>query len=120
LPADYDGLMRRGEQALVAERSLVAFEAFKKASQLRPGVARPWLKLGWASLDVSRYGEAERSFERALSIDANLAEAQFGLAESLRFAGKKPEALAAYRAYVAMDPNGRDAGIARRVIEQLQ
>jgi predicted Zn finger-like uncharacterized protein len=120
LPADYDALMRRGEQALVAERSQTAFEAFKKASQLRPGVARPWLKLGWASLDVSRYGEAERSFARALSIDATLAEAQFGLAESLRFAGKKPEALAAYRAYVAMDPNGRDAGIARRVIEELQ
>jgi predicted Zn finger-like uncharacterized protein len=120
LPADYDALMRRGEQALVAERSVAAFESFKKASQLRPGVARPWLKLGWASLDVSRYGEAERAFARALAIDATLAEAQFGLAESLRFAGKKTEALAAYRAYVAMDPGGRDAGIARRVIEELQ
>ncbi|MBM4280435.1 MAG: tetratricopeptide repeat protein [Deltaproteobacteria bacterium] len=120
LPADYDGWMRRGEQALVADRSQTAFDSFKRASALRPEVARPWLKLGWSALDTSRVVEAERAFGKALALDPALAEAQFGLAEALRFAGRKTDALDAYRAYVAMDPSGRDAAIARRVIEELQ
>jgi predicted Zn finger-like uncharacterized protein len=120
LPADYDGLMRRGEQAFLADQTQRAFEAFKKASDLRPGVARPWLKLGWASLDLGRTAESEKAFAHALDIDPHLAEAQFGRAEALRFAGRKEEAVEAYRAYIAMDPYGRDAEIARRAVEQLQ
>ena len=112
--------MRRGENALVSDRSIAAWDAFKKASALRPGVARPWLKLGWASVDLGRFGEAQRAFQKALSIDGGLSEAQFGLAEALKFAGRKDEALAAYKAYLVMDPSGRDAAIARNAISQLE
>jgi hypothetical protein len=38
----------------------------------------------------------------------------------LRFAGQKAEALEAYKAYLAMDPSGRDANIARNAIAQLE
>jgi tetratricopeptide (TPR) repeat protein len=120
LPTDYEGLMRRGDQAARADRSQTAFEAFKKAAALRGDIAEPWLKLGWAALDANRHADAERAFRKALAVDASLAEAQFGLGESLRFAGRKDEALEAYRAYVAMDPGGRDAAIAQRAIEELQ
>jgi tetratricopeptide (TPR) repeat protein len=120
LPSSYDELMRRGENALVADRSGLAYEAFKKATTLRGGVARPWLKLGWAAVDLGRFVEAQRAFQTALGIDAALAEAQFGLAEALKFSGRNAEAVEAYKAYLALEPDGRDAAIARNAIAQLQ
>ena len=116
----YEVLMQKAEKALVSERSQAAYDLLKKAVLLRPDVARPWLKLGWAAMDTSRHSEAQRAFKKALDADAGLSEAQFGLAEALRFAGKKPEALAAFKAYLAMDPNGKEAGIARNAIQQLK
>ncbi|MDP2341259.1 MAG: zinc-ribbon domain-containing protein [Deltaproteobacteria bacterium] len=116
----YEVVMQKAEKALVSERSQAAYDLLKKAVTMRPDVARPWLKLGWAAMDTGRHGEAQRAFKRALDVDSSLSEAQFGLAEALSFGGKKPEALAAYKAYLAMDPSGKEANIAKRAIEQLE
>jgi tetratricopeptide (TPR) repeat protein len=116
----FDALMTRGEKALVTERSAVAYEAFKKATQKNPANARAWLKLGWASLDTGKKSEAPRAFERALAASPSLAEARFGLAEALRFAGRTDEAIAAYKAYLAQDPTGKDANIAKNALKQLE
>ncbi len=119
-PETYEVLMQKAEKALVGERSQAAYDLLKKAVALRPEVARPWLKLGWAALDLNRHGEAQRAFKRAIDTDGALSEAQFGLAESLRFGGKKDEALAAYKAYLQLDPSGKEANIARNAIQQLE
>lgn len=116
----FDALMARGEKALVTERSAVAYEAFKKATQKNPASARAWLKLGWASLDSGKKSDAPRAFERALAVSPSLVEARFGLAEALRFAGRTDEAIAAYKAYLAQDPTGKDANIAKNALKQLE
>ena len=116
----YEVLMQKAEKALVSERSKTAYDLLKKAVALRPEVARPWLKLGWAATDTNRHAEAQRAFRKALDVDSSMSEAQFGLAESLRFSGKKDEALAAYKAYLKQDPTGKEASIAKNAIQQLE
>lgn len=120
VPDTYEVLMQKAEKALVSERSQAAYELLKKALVLRPEIARPWLKLGWAAMDTNRNSEAQRAFQKALDIDGSLSEAQFGFAEALRFDGKKADAVLAYKAYLQMDPAGKEAHIAQNAIQQLE
>jgi tetratricopeptide (TPR) repeat protein len=122
IPADepFDALMVRGEKALVAGRGQAAYDAFKRATTKNPASGKAWLKCGWAALDIGRKSEAPRLFQRALAASPSLAEAQFGLAEALRFSGRTTEAVVAYKQYLEMDPTGRDAGIAKKAIKQLE
>ena len=78
------------------------------------------LKQAWAALDASRHSEAIRLFNKALSLSPSLSEAQFGLAEASRFAGKNEQAASAYRRYLEMDPSGKDANIAKNALKQLE
>ena len=53
------------------------------------------------------------------ALDAKLAEAHFGMAEALKFSGRPAEAKAAYGAYLRLEPNGRDAAVAKRALDSL-
>lgn len=117
--ASYEIVMQRAERARLNERSKVAFDLYTRATKLKPGAVRPWLGLGWAALDLGKNAEAIRAFTRALTIDDSLGDAQFGLAEAYNFSGKKELALEAYRTYLKLEPNGRDAAVARRAIDAL-
>ncbi len=75
---------------------------------------------GACYLDLSRYAQAESSFEGALESDPRSAEALFGLAETYRYMGKKADAVAAYERFLAVRPTGDDAAAARRLIIQLK
>lgn len=121
-PADepFDALMGRGEKAVATGRAQAAYDAFKRATAKNPGSAKAWLKFGWAALDLGRKSEAPRYFQRALAASPSLSEAQFGLAEALRFSGRTSEAVVAYKQYLEMDPTGKDAGIAKNAIKQLE
>jgi tetratricopeptide (TPR) repeat protein len=116
----YDMLMQKAERALLADRSKLAYPLLKRAVSKRPDLARPWLKLGWAALDLGKHGESIAAFRRALAVNDGLGEAQFGLAEALRFSGQREAALAAYRTYLQTDPGGKDAAIARAAIAALE
>jgi predicted Zn finger-like uncharacterized protein len=118
--ASYDVIMQKAERALVNDQSRTAFELFTRATKLKPSAPRPWLKLGWAALDLNKHADAIRAFHRALLLDEGLSDAQFGLAEAYNFSGRKAQALEAYRTYLKMDPNGKDAAVARRAIKSLE
>jgi len=75
---------------------------------------------GACYLDLSRYAQAEASFEGALDSDPRNAEALFGLAETYRYMGRKAEAVAGYEKFLAVRPTGDDAAAARRLISQLK
>ena len=117
---NFDVVMHNAEKARVADRSKAAHDLFLKATKLKPSAARAWIGLGWTALDLSKNAEAVKAFRKALDVDGNLADAEFGLAEALRFSGSKSEALDAYKSYLKMDPSGKDAGTAKRAIESLQ
>ena len=75
---------------------------------------------GACYLDLSRYAQAEASFEEALESDPRSAEALFGLAETYRYMGRKADAVAGYERFLSVRPTGDDAAAARRLISQLK
>lgn len=75
---------------------------------------------GACYLELTRYAQAEASFEAALESDPRSAEALFGLAETYRYMGRKAEAVAGYERYLAVRPTGDDAATARRLMSQLK
>jgi predicted Zn finger-like uncharacterized protein len=75
---------------------------------------------GACYLDLSRYAQAEASFEEALESDPRSAESLFGLAETSRYMGRKADAVVWYEKFLAVRPTGDEAAAARRLISQLK
>jgi predicted Zn finger-like uncharacterized protein len=75
---------------------------------------------GACYLDLSRYVQAEASFEAALEADPRNADALYGMAETYRYMGRKPEAVAFYERFLAVRSTGDDAAAARRLVSQLK
>ena len=116
----YEQIMQKAERARVNEKSKLAHDLFTKAAKMKPGNPRPFIGMGWAALDLGRTADAVKDFKKALDLEEGLSDAEFGMAEALRFSGHKEEALEAYRTYLKMDPRGKDASTAKRAIESLQ
>jgi Flp pilus assembly protein TadD len=85
-----------------------AAESFEGASRLDPKDLQSLIHLGEVYLKANRPAEAENRFRAALELDAKSREALQGLALSLD-AEKKPEALNAYREYLAIAPQDQVA-----------
>jgi Tfp pilus assembly protein PilF len=75
---------------------------------------------GLCYLDLTRYARAEASFKDALETDPRHAEALMGLAETYRYEGRREEAVAVYRRYLAAHPGGEEANAARNAIDALK
>lgn len=80
-----------------------AAESFEGASRLNPKDEDALAELGRIYVKTNRAADAETKFRAALAIDPKSAEALQGLALSLD-AQNKPEAVDAYRAYLAEQP----------------
>jgi predicted Zn finger-like uncharacterized protein len=119
-PETYESLMQRAERASVNEKPAAARDFFQRALKQRPGSVRANIGLGWACLDLDKNAEAQKAFRKAVSLDEGNSDAHFGLAEALRFGGNKTAALEEYKAYLRLDPNGKEASVAKRAIEALQ
>jgi tetratricopeptide (TPR) repeat protein len=79
-------------------------QAFEALLDLDPNDIQALEYLGWASLRSGKPAEAEVRFRRALEVQPKGADGLRGLAESLE-AQKKPEAVAAYREYLKINPD---------------
>jgi tetratricopeptide (TPR) repeat protein len=75
---------------------------------------------GACYLELSRYAQAEASFEAALDADPRNSEALFGLGETYRYMGRKAEAVGLYERFLAVRPTGDEAAAARRLVVQLK
>jgi Flp pilus assembly protein TadD len=85
-----------------------AAESFEGAARLDPKDGEALLELGRIYIKDNRAAEAEAKFRAVLSVDAKSPEALQGLALSLD-AQKKPEAVNAYRDYLAVQPQDNAA-----------
>lgn len=65
-------------------------------------------KKGWQTLDKGDNNKAVEIFRKALSMNANHADAHLGLGEALNAAGKKGEAKKHYQKYLELKPDAED------------
>jgi Flp pilus assembly protein TadD len=93
-----------------------AAESFEGAVRLDPKDTDSLTQLGRVYLQLNRPADAEGKFRAALALDAKSAEALHGLALSLDIE-KKPEAVQAFREYLAVQP--QDAGARSRFVHLL-
>jgi Flp pilus assembly protein TadD len=93
-----------------------AAAAFAAASTLDPGDSETALHLANADLQLKKPAEAEGKFRDVLASEPKSPQALRGLALSLD-AQSKPEALDAYRNYLAVQPN--DASAKKRFVQLL-
>jgi cytochrome c-type biogenesis protein CcmH/NrfG len=71
-------------------------------------------------LDLESWAPAEASFQAALRLEPDHADALLGLAETYRFQGKKAEAIPAYERYLARYPDGEEAQVAKNALAELR
>jgi Flp pilus assembly protein TadD len=93
-----------------------AAASFEGAVRLDPGDAETSLHLANLYLQLKRPAEAETKFRRVLEIQSNEPHGLLGLARSLD-EQKKPEAVDAYRNYVAVQP--ADSAARSRLVHLL-
>ena len=93
-----------------------AAQSFEAASHLDPKDADSLTELGRVYLKLNRASDAESKFRAALGMEPKSPEALQGLALSLD-QQKKPEAVSAYRDYLAVHP--QDAAAHARMVHLL-
>jgi tetratricopeptide (TPR) repeat protein len=98
-----------------------AVESYEAALRLDPRDAETIIHLGNLYIGLKRYSDAETKFRAALELEPKSPQALLGLAQSLD-AQKKTEAAAAYRDYLAVQPNtpGAESRAIHLLIEQKQ
>jgi len=98
-----------------------AVESYEGALRLDPRDVETVIYLGNLYVGLKRYSDAETRFRAALEMEPKSPQALLGLAQALD-AEKKPEAAAAYRDYLAVQPNtpGAESRTVHLLIEQKQ
>jgi tetratricopeptide (TPR) repeat protein len=66
------------------------------------------------------FSNAVASYKRVVAVDPTNANAQFQLAQAAQTAGDRTTAIAAYKAYVKLNPDSSTAAQVRQLIKQLQ
>jgi predicted Zn finger-like uncharacterized protein len=114
------GLLTQARAQRDRGRCEAALDLYGKALSIDGRNATALAGRGACYLDLSRYVQAEASFEAALDADPRNSEALHGMAETYRYMGRKGDAVTYYEKFLAVRPTGDDAAAARRLISQLK
>lgn len=107
-PQDYDQLLAKANA--VADTSCADAEAwYARAIAARPGGLEALVGSGMCLVERKKFASAHSRFRSALAVDARYEGALWGVAEALRLQGKRDEAVAAYRDYLAVYPSSYKA-----------
>jgi Flp pilus assembly protein TadD/O-antigen ligase len=97
-----------------------ALESFRLAARHRPDAASFQLQLGLAAMQRRHFDEAERALARAVELDASLSNAHKALGVIRLENGRSGEAVASFRAALALKPDDKDAAQMRRIVEGFE
>lgn len=114
---DYSGLVREGHARLERGQVAAARQSFEAALRLRAGTPEAMTGLGYVMLEEGNASGAARQFAAAAA-NGN-GSALIGLGDAYRRLNQREQALETYRRYLQLLPNGSDANLARRQVEQL-
>jgi Flp pilus assembly protein TadD len=98
-----------------------AVDCYEAALRLDPRDVETIIHLGNLYVGLKRYPDAETKFRAGLELQPKSPQALLGLAQTLDVE-KKPEAAAAYRDYLAVQPDaqGAESRVIRLLLEQKQ
>ena len=106
--------------AQLARRDYAAAEAaFTEAHQRQPGLLHPLFGLGVANLALGRISTGVSWLEQAYALDATDPDVSFNLALGYDRLGRRAEASAMYRQYLAIAPHGRARELAQQRLQAL-
>ncbi len=97
-----------------------ALAAYEKAADRRLNAPQAYAGMGWSYLDQGKTVAGLNAFKKSLTINARFPEGHLGKGVAFRKLGRRSEAMAAYRAYLDLAPNGNEAVAARHTLEQLE
>jgi tetratricopeptide (TPR) repeat protein len=116
----FDALMKQAERLRQRGEAWEALLSYEKAAELRPGAGRAYAGMGWCYLDLSKPEAALHQFRKAIAVEGGYAEGHLGHAEAYRALGNADKALASYRQFLTLKPQGTEAEAARRAIASLE
>ena len=120
---EFTALVHQATLANQAESFRVASDQFRKALALKPDSLEAKAGLGIALVNSSNgtsgYREAVKLLEDAVRGEDANARAWLALGMAYQFTHKRPEAMDAYRKYLALEPGGSSAGDVRALLKEL-
>jgi tetratricopeptide (TPR) repeat protein len=102
---EIERLMRDGIVALAQDDASTALDAFKEVVRLDKGFAEGWNKLATVEYVIGKYDESVADIDRTLALEPRHFGALSGLGLIWLAKDRKAEALKAFRAALAIDPN---------------
>lgn len=105
-PDDHAYWWQRARLLHGAGRNEESRDAYVRAAELRPDRADTWRDLGWVYIDLGRYSDALRTFNRSIDLgaDYDYARSWSGRAAALRGLGRFGQALMAYDRSIEVNP----------------
>ncbi|MBN2343075.1 MAG: tetratricopeptide repeat protein [Deltaproteobacteria bacterium] len=93
---------------------------YLKALEIDEAQPEAQYNLGFLDYETGRLAEAERRFRRAVELDATFADAYFNLAMTQYRLGRPNDAARCWEDYLAMEPQGDWADIARNRLAEIE
>lgn len=118
--AAYAKAMEQGESLISNGKYKAAVAEFKRAVDLRPTSQPALLALGDAYLEADLPRSAVEPLEAAALLDAKSSRAQLLLGTAYQSLGRNADAIAAYRRYLALEPQGRFSRDVQVILANLQ
>jgi tetratricopeptide (TPR) repeat protein len=112
-------LLTYGQQLRDAHREREALAVYQLAARRSPTDVAGLVGAGGCYLAMGQTAAGLEAFEAAVRQAPWQAEPHFGLAEACRLAERRRDAINHYRRYLAIDPGGVHAPVARQMLEDL-
>jgi tetratricopeptide (TPR) repeat protein len=119
-PKGPKALLAKAKALLAKGKAQAALELYGRVASEDPENVEAQVGRGLCYLDLENWAPAEASFQAALRLEPDQADALLGLAETFRYEGKTAEAISGYERYLARHPDGEDAEVAKNALAQLR